>query len=123
MKNLFVAMMLSALLIGSAGATNSGGKSEVVGEWKYEVPTAPYGYEKGTLIFNEKDGALTGEVKFADGSKIELKDIVYENGDLKCGLYVDYNRVDITAAVAGKKMTGTVKSPEGEMKLTAEKMK
>ena len=31
----------------------------LVGEWKFEVPSAPYGYEKGMLYF-EKDNKLEG---------------------------------------------------------------
>ena len=78
--------------------------------------------EKGSLIFAEKDGEFTGEVKFTDGYKVKLKDVTYENGSLKCNLYIDYSRVDITATIDGNKMTGTVKSSEGDMKIIAKKV-
>ena len=123
MKKMMIFAFLFALLIGSANAAPAKANKEIVGEWKYEVPTAPYGYEKGTMTFTEKDGKLAGEVKFADGYKIELKNVTYEEGTLRCGLYVDYNYVSIKAKVEGEKMTGEVGSPEGEMKLSAETVK
>ncbi len=111
------------LVLGSANAATSQGNNDVVGNWKYEVPSAPYGYEKGTLAFTEKEGKLVGEVKFADGYKIVMKDVTYEAGVLKCGLFVDYEYISVKAKIEGTKMTGTANTPDGEMKLTAEKQK
>lgn len=123
MKKLFVVAFLFAIISGTFCANAAQSNNQLVGEWKYEVPTAPVGYEKGTLIINEKEGKLAGEVKFADGYKIELKNITYAEGVFKCGLYVDYEYISIKAKIDGKKMTGGVDSPEGEMKITAEKIK
>jgi hypothetical protein len=123
MKKLLVFAFLVAIVAGTVNAAVATGNADVVGEWKYEVPTAPYGYEAGTLVFTETDGKLGGEVKFADGYKIELKNVTYADGVLKCGLYVDYEYVSIKAKVDGKTITGAVDSPEGEMKLTAKKIK
>lgn len=124
MKKLMTFAFLFAIVIGSVNAASTQGNKELVGNWKYEVPSAPYGYEKGTLVFAEKEGKLVGEVKFADGYKIDMKDVKIEDGGvLKCGLYVDYEYVSVKAKIEGTKMTGTVNTPEGEMKLTAEKQK
>lgn len=123
MKKLFVIAFLMAVVSGTVFASVTQNNKEVVGEWKYEVPTAPYGYEKGVLVFNEKEGKLVGEVKFEDGYKIELKNITYTENTVTCGLYVDYEYVSVKAKVDGKKMTGAVNTPEGEMKITAEKIK
>lgn len=122
MKKLMILSFLFVVVFGSSKAAVSQASNELVGSWKYEVPSAPYGYEKGTLSFTEKDGKLVGEVKFADGYKIDMKDVKMEEGGvLKCGLYVDYEHVSVKAKIEGTKMTGTVNTPEGEMKLTAEK--
>lgn len=123
MKKLFVLVMFFVAVSAAIGAPAQKGNNDVVGEWKYEVPTAPYGYDKGSLIISEKEGKLAGEVKFSDGYKIELKNITYEEGTFKCGLYVDYEYVSIKAKIEAKAMNGIVNSPEGEMKLTAEKIK
>ena len=121
MKKLFVLAFLFAIVSSTVSATVGQSNKEIIGEWKYEVPTAPYGYEKGTLVINEKEGKLAGEVKFEDGYKIELKNVTFAEGTFKCGLYVDYEYVSIKTKVEGKKMTGAVDSPEGEMKITATK--
>ncbi len=124
MKKLMILTFLFTIVLGSVNAGVSQGNSDVVGSWKYEVAGAPTGYEKGTLVFTEKEGKLAGEVKFADGYKIEMKDVkIEEGGVLKCGLYVDYEYVSVKAKIEGIKMTGTVNTPEGEMKLSAEKQK
>lgn len=96
---------------------------DVVGSWKYEVAGAPYGYEKGTLVFTEKEGKLVGEVKFADGYKIEMKEVkIEEGGIVKCGLYVDYEYISVKVKLEGTKMTGSVNTPDGELKLKADKL-
>jgi hypothetical protein len=124
MKKLMILTFLFVIVIGSVNVASAQGKKELVGSWKYEVPSAPYGYEKGTLVFAEKEGKLVGEVKFADGYKIDMKDVAIEEGGVvKCGLYVDYEYVSVKAKIEGTKMTGTVNTPEGEMKITAEKQK
>ena len=123
MKKLLVFALLVAMVAGTVNAAVATGNADVVGEWKYEVPTAPYGYEAGTLVITEKEGKLGGQVKFEDGYKIDLKNVTFAEGVLKCGLYVDYEYVSIKAKVSGKELTGAVDSPEGEMKITAKKIK
>lgn len=121
MKKLMILALVVVAVIGSVNVSLAASNKDVVGSWKYEVPSAPYGYEKGTLVFSEKEGKLVGEVKFADGYKIDMKNITYEDGVLKCGLYVDYEYVSVKAKIEGTKMNGSANTPEGEMKLTAEK--
>lgn len=123
MKKFLVLTLLVAVIAGAFNVAVAAEKKAVVGEWKYEVPSAPYGYEAGTLVFTEKEGKLAGHVKFADGYKIDLKNITFAEGVLKCGVYVDYEYISIKAKVEGKKLTGTADTPEGELKLTAEKKK
>jgi hypothetical protein len=123
MKKLVIFAFLVAVFAGNVSAAVGMANKDVAGEWKYEVPSAPYGYEKGTLVLAEKEGKLAGEIKFEDGYKIELKNVTFAEGTLKCGLYVDYEYVSIKAKVEGKKLTGAVDTPEGEMKMTATKVK
>ncbi len=123
MKNLLFFLILFSIATSTIGAATSQDLDDVVGNWKYEVPSAPYGYDKGNLIIEKKDDELAGEVVFADGYKIDLKNVTYENGEFKCGLYIDYEYISITAKIEGDKMTGTANTPEGELKITAEKQK
>jgi len=123
MKKALILTVLFALVISLNVVVAQNNKKDVIGNWKYEVPSAPYGYEKGTLVISEKEGKLAGEVKFSDGYKIEMKTVAYESGVLKCGLYVDSNYVSISGKVEDEKITGTVNTPDGELKLSAEKQK
>lgn len=123
MKKVMFFVFFITLMAGSVNTSVAAGNKPITGEWKYEVPTAPYGYEKGVMVFSEKEGKLAGEVKLADGYKIELKNIEFAEGVFKFGLYIDYEYISVTSKIEGKKMTGAVKTPDGEMKLTAEKIK
>jgi len=123
MKKLLVFVFLVAIVSGSLNAVAAEGNKDITGEWKFESPNAPYGYEKGSFIFSEKEGKLVGEIKFADGYKMELKEVTFLEGVLKCNLYVDYNLVKLKGEIDGKKMTGTADSPEGALPFTAEKVK
>jgi hypothetical protein len=121
MKKLMIFTFLIAVAFTTVNAALANNNKDVLGNWKYEVPTAPVGYDKGVMVISEKEGKLVGEVKFADGYKIDLKEVNYEEGVVKCSLYVDYNLVTVKAKIEGKKLTGTVNTPEGDMKITAEK--
>ena len=122
MKKLLILAFFMAVTILNTQASVTANK-DVVGSWKYEVAGAPYGYEKGTLVFAEKEGKLVGEVKFADGYKIEMKEVkIEEGGIVKCGLYVDYEYISVKVKLEGTKMTGSVNTPDGVLKLKADKL-
>lgn len=123
MKKLLVVIFMIGILPVSGKSLGTASVKEVIGEWTFEVPSAPYGYEKGTLVISEKESELAGEVKFADGYKIQLKDLTFTDGVFKCGLYVDYEYVKLTAKVKDQKMAGTVQSSEGDMEMAATKVK
>ena len=123
MKKIIAFVFVLAFAVSAANAVEAPKNKDVIGEWKYEVPTAPYGYASGTFVISEKEGKLAGHVKFADGYKIDLKDVSYEAETLKFGLYIDYSYVSLKTKIEGKNMTGTVNTPEGEMKVTAKKVK
>ncbi|WP_347838058.1 hypothetical protein [uncultured Draconibacterium sp.] len=123
MKNLMLFVLVVFLAVNTVSAVEKSATKEIVGEWKYEVPSAPYGYNMGTLVIEEKEGKLLGHTKLEDGYKIDLKEVTYNDGIFKCGLYVDYNYVSIKAEVKGKNMKGMVDTPDGEMPITASKVK
>ncbi len=121
MKNALLFMFLTALFSGALNAAVLQGNDEVLGEWKFKSPNAPYGYQEGSIIVSEKESKLAGEIKFADGYKMPLKDVSFEDGVFKCTLTVDYNDVAVKASIEGTKMKGTANSPEGALPFTAEK--
>lgn len=123
MKKLITLTFLLAIIAGSFNASAKVRPKDLVGEWKYEVPAAPYGYEAGILAFTEKDGKLTGALKLNDGSKIDLQDVNLENDVLKFGVYIESGYVAISTKIDGETLDGTVATPDGEMKMTAKKVK
>lgn len=123
MKKVFLLMFIAALFSGAIQAAEVQSNEEILGEWKYDSPHAPYGYEKGSIIISEKEGKLAGEIKFADGYKMPLKNVSYEDGVFKCSITIDYNDIAIKATFEGNKMKGTADSPEGALPFTAEKAK
>ena len=124
MKKFFVFTLLFAAFIAiTSNAAVLSDNNDVVGEWKYEVPNAPYGYQKGIVSISEKENELSGEVKFPDGYKVKLKEISYEGNTLKMGLYIDYEYITVKAGVEEETMTGTVRTSDGNIKFTAEKIK
>jgi hypothetical protein len=123
MKKVIVLKLLVAFFTGSVYAAVASDNKEIVGTWKWENPTAGYGYDKGTLAISEKEGKLLGQVIYEDGFKIGMKNMSYAEGVLKFGIYVDYEYIGVKGKVDEKKMAGTVDSPEGETKFTATKIK
>jgi hypothetical protein len=123
MKKVLVLLIIAVLGPYVLYAAAPAEKSEIIGEWKYESQHAPYGYEKGSIIISEKEGKLAGEVKFADGYKLPLKDVTYEDGELKCKFTVDYNEIAIKGTIEEDKMKGTADTPEGALPFTAKKAK
>jgi hypothetical protein len=121
MKKLIALTFLFGIIVGTCPAANANETDELLGKWKYQVESAPYGYEAGTLVFSLSDAELNGKVLLGDNNEIKLQDVSYKDGELKFGLYVDYDYVSIKAKITGNKLNGTVNTPEGPMKIVAEK--
>ena len=123
MKKVIVMAFLFALVFGTVNVVAAKGNKDVTGEWKWEVPSAAPGYDKGVLVISDKEGKLAGQTIYEDGYKIELKDVKYTDGVLQFGVMVDYESFTIKANIKGKKLEGKVIHTEGEMEITAEKVK
>ncbi len=119
MKRILISMILVVVFAGFLSAGNAGNK-DVIGTWKYSVPSAPEGLTTGDVVITEAAGVLAGKVVFQDGNSVELKNVKYEGGQLSFGLYVESNFVSVKSKVTGKKMEGQVDSPEGQLAFTAE---
>ena len=121
MKKTWIFACIAAFVAISTNAGVDQDDKGLVGEWKFEVSSAPYGYEKGTLYFFEKDNKLEGEVEFGEGNKIKLTHLRHVNDSIKCNLYVDNEHVDVKAKVEGEKIRGVANTSIGVMTFTAEK--
>jgi hypothetical protein len=121
MKKTWIFACIAAFVAISTNAGVDQDDKGLVGEWKFEVPSAPYGYEKGTLYFFEKDNKLEGEVEFGESYKTKLTNLRYVEDSIKCNLYVDNEHVDVKAKVEGEKIRGVANTSIGVMTFTAEK--
>ncbi|MFY9153351.1 MAG: hypothetical protein WAO52_15145 [Prolixibacteraceae bacterium] len=93
-------------------------KNSILGEWIYEVSDAPYGYEKGSLIFSEKDGKTICVVKLEAG-ELTVSDLVLEKGKVSFTVMVEGSPVEVKLIREKDKLAGTVDSPEGPKTITA----
>jgi len=95
--------------------------SAVIGSWKCAVIDVPYEYSNSLITFLEKEGKLTGSIKFDSGNEIVLTTVKHTNGQLVLTLYVEGYSITVNGKVAGSKMTGTVDTPDGKVNFTATK--
>ncbi|MBE0653096.1 MAG: hypothetical protein IH594_04835 [Bacteroidales bacterium] len=121
MKNLVVYAMLLGLLSMIPLGSFSQDYKKITGEWKFSSPEAPYGYQSGTITFTEDESNLKGEVKFQDGYKVNLKNIVLKDNELSLGLYIDYDYIKVNMTLEKEKFSGFVDTPDGKLKITAER--
>lgn len=93
---------------------------QLLGEWLYEVSEAPYGYEKGSLIFTEKDGQLVCVIKLEAG-ELAVSNLKVEKEKITFTTMVDGNPINVELNREKNKLTGKVDSPEGPKILNATK--
>lgn len=96
--------------------------SAVTGKWKCAVADAPYEYTNSVITLAEKDGKLTGTVKFDSGEELKLSTAKYDAGKLVLTLYVEGYSVTVDGKLVNNKITGTVDTPDGRLNFTASKV-
>nr|HMM18722.1 hypothetical protein [Petrimonas sp.] len=82
MRRLFIVLGLF-FAAGVLSSVNAQSNKVVLGEWKYSVPEAPYGYEKGIISLVEVDKKLSGELKFDSGYKVKLSSVSLKSDTLR----------------------------------------
>jgi len=123
MKKMFVLTLLVSVFSFASNSAEKIKEKDIVGEWKYTVSSVPAEYETGTLVFEEKENKLTGKVKFSAGYDADFNKVELKENTLTFGLYVDYEYISGEVKIDGKKMEGTVNTPDGKVPLKAEKVK
>lgn len=112
-------LLFSLILIVSSTQVRAEVKNKsLLGEWVYEVSDAPYGYEKGSLIFAEKDGQMTCMIKLEAG-ELATSELKIEADKISFVTSVDGNPINVALVKEKNKLTGLVDSPEGPKKITA----
>jgi hypothetical protein len=120
MKKVLFIIMLLGFIIPVARPANAD-NSAVIGSWKCAVIDVPYEYSNSVITFAEKDGKLTGAVKFDSGEEVKISTIKFTNSQLVLSLYVEGYSITVDGKVAGTKITGTVDTPDGKVNFTATK--
>jgi len=120
MKNLILSFfLLAAIITVSGNQLQAEVKNKtLLGEWVYEVTDAPYGYEKGSLIFAEKDGETTCVVKLEAG-ELAVSDLKIIDDKITFSTMVDGNTINVALTREMDKLIGKVDSPEGPKTITA----
>jgi hypothetical protein len=120
MKKVLFIIMLLGFIFPVAKSVNAD-NSAVIGSWKCAVIDVPYEYSNSVITFTEKDGKLTGTVKFDSGEEVKITTVKFTNSQLVLSLYVEGYSVTVDGKVAGTKITGTVDTPDGKVNFTATK--
>lgn len=92
----------------------------LIGEWLYTVSNAPYGYEKGSLIFSEKSGQTVCVIK-VDAGELEASNLKIEKKNITFSTLVEGNSINIALTRKKDKLTGSAQTPEGPKTLVAVK--
>jgi hypothetical protein len=93
-------------------------KKPIIGEWLYEVSDAPYGYEKGSLIFSEKEGQTICVIKLEAG-ELTVNELKIVKDKVTFTTVVDGSSILVDLTLDKNKLTGKVNTPEGPKNLTA----
>jgi hypothetical protein len=119
-KNLILITISLFLALTVSGQNGSAKKINPAGSWKYEAPSAPYGYNSGiiTVGFAEKKYTVTISLTGSE-YKIQGEQVKYENDNLSCTVFIEGEGVKVNLkAENGTKMTGTADYSQGQIPLT-----
>ncbi len=123
MKKLLIAniIILSVIIFSSFSSTDViSNSNDIVGTWNYSVPNAPYDYQKGELILEEKEGKLSGYTKVGE-FKNEIEKPKLEDNNLKFTMYIEGTDVSFDLNFKKNKFTGIVTYFEGSLDITGVK--
>lgn len=115
-------MLLAVFAISSVQAFAPVEKKDFVGEWKFESPHAPEGYQSGKFVIREMNDGLAGEIIFGEHYKIEMKDVKVTDDVLLFGFNVDYNYIKLKATIEDGKLKGSAATPDGDIPFEAKKV-
>jgi hypothetical protein len=123
-KNAYILTFLLVFTIVSGFTLSAEAKEkDLTGTWHFNVPTAPYGYQEGDMVFTKEDKTLSGKLVSEDNYSMDMYDIEIKGKHLSCKVLVQGMEVTFTATFNKKEMEGTASYSEGTLKFTAEKKK
>ena len=112
---LLIVMFLSVVTVLVIAQNKNSSKSV----WNYEVPQAPYGYDKGKLIITDNNNSISGEVEISSGYKIKMNEVSLIKDTLKGVVYIDNELVRLKGNVKDTIIVGTADTSMGLLKFRA----
>jgi hypothetical protein len=115
-----VVLLLAIFTLNSQGVQK---KFNPSGTWKYEAPYAPEAYATGTIIFAEKDKAMTASISFTGSDyKIPAEKVTLDGSSVTILINLEGEGITINLKPESEtKMSGVAKGPEGDIPLTLNK--
>ena len=93
---------------------------KLIGTWEYSVPEAPYQYQKGEIIFEGKEGVLTGYF-LIEGFKAQLRNLKSQKSKVTCEAYIEGMTVSFDLTFKKKSFLGTASYSEDILDISGHK--
>ena len=96
------------------------GVKKFVGDWEYEAPNAPYGYQNGIISLTKEKKALKGTISIGSYSS-DLDEIVTKKNKLNGVVIVEGERVELELNFDKDTFEGMAKSSQGNIPMTGKR--
>ncbi len=123
MKKLLTFAMLVVFSISLVNAQTAKTKKDPAGDWKFEAPYAPEGYNSGKITIGFAEKKYTAVISMTGSEyKINGENVKFENDTLTFSVYIEGETVGVKMKMDEPlKMTGAATSSQGEIPVTATK--
>ena len=108
-----------AVLLLSASLFAGTKKSGPIGTWSFQAPDAPWGYHKGDLVIDKKDGKYITAIVFDQYNKVEGTDVVINGNKVSFNISLEGEIVVFMGVIENDKFTGKANYSEGELPIKA----
>lgn len=122
MKKFLAISVLTMMFAATMNAQDKNMITELKGTWEYTAENAPYEYQQGKLIFEQKDKELSAKIDI-QGNIVAVRDLKIEKKNISFVVYVDGERVAVNLTLKEGKLKGTGETYEGPIPLEAVKKK
>ena len=117
---IFTLLIISLFSVFVVSAQTESKKNNAIGQWKFEAPYAPEGYNLGTIDIALAQGKYSTTISFAGSDyKIPGENTRVEKDSVAFVVYLEGDNIAVTLkAENDTKMTGKAVYSQGEIPLT-----
>lgn len=117
-QRIFIFLLVALLSYACASSKKVADAS--TGTWEYVIKNTPEGDLPGTMVIAKDGDSYTGYLETTQG-RLELNDVVVENGNMKCNFdYMGYE-ILMTGLFEGNAFNGKVSVDYNDFPMTATK--